>query len=61
MKESEVRLVEGNNLWEGRVEIFSSGIWGSISNSGTGVLEARAICRELGYNQYSECQSKQQN
>lgn len=61
VKESEVRLVGGNNPWEGRVKIFSSGIWGTISNSGAGVLEARAICRQLGYNQYSECQSKQQS
>ena len=38
-------------MWEGRVEIFLSGVWGSVSHNGA--YDAKVVCRQLGYNTYS--------
>ena len=54
-KEGDIRLVGGRHLWEGRVEIFLSGVWGTISDDGpsnTGGpsnTAAAVVCRQLGY------------
>ncbi|XP_071177691.1 scavenger receptor cysteine-rich domain-containing protein DMBT1-like [Mytilus edulis] len=45
----EVRLVDGNNSLEGRVEIYVNGIWGTICDDGFGDEEASVICGMLGY------------
>lgn len=51
IKEGSVRLIGGGYMWEGRVEIFSSGVWSSITykyytNTYT---SAGTVCRQLGY------------
>ena len=52
VKEGDIRLLEGSYLWQGRVEIFLSGVWGTMSDDGAYSEEARVICRQLGYNTY---------
>ena len=52
IKEGDIRLVGGGYLWEGRVEIFLSGVWGAISDDRTYRTEATIVCRQLGYNTY---------
>ena len=54
VKEGDIRLVSGSYLWEGRVEIFLSGIWGTVSDDGAGTTDARIVCRQLGYNTNSK-------
>ena len=54
VKEGDIRLVEGSYLWQGRVEIFLSGVWGTMTDDGASYDEARVICRQLGYNTYCE-------
>ena len=54
VKEGDIRLVGGQYLWEGRVEVFLSGVWGTISHDGAGTTDARIVCRQLGYNTYSK-------
>ena len=54
MKEGDVRLVGGRYLWEGCVEIFVSGVWGTVSDYTASHTEARIVCRQLGYNTYSK-------
>ncbi|ELT90320.1 hypothetical protein CAPTEDRAFT_101300 [Capitella teleta] len=44
-----IRLVNGANSSEGRVEIFHEGQWGTICDDGFGQEEADVICRSLGY------------
>ena len=54
VKDGDIRLVGGRYLWEGRVEIFLSGVWGTISHDWATSTGARIVCRQLGYNTYSK-------
>ena len=60
-KEGDIRLVGGNYLWQGRVEIFISGVWGTVYDYYDYYFlssnEARVVCRQLGYNTYSKLHS----
>ncbi|XP_046565328.1 uncharacterized protein LOC124274041 [Haliotis rubra] len=44
-----ITLVDGQNVNEGRVEIYHKGQWGTICNTSLGHTDASAICRHLGY------------
>jgi len=52
-----VRLVDGRNETEGRVEVCRSGVWGAVGflnyNYPWNFRNARVTCRQLGYP--SEC------
>ena len=48
-RDGDVRLVGGSYQWEGRVEIFYSGSWGTISDSYWTSEDAAVACRMLGY------------
>ena len=54
VRDGEIRLHRrsGNNLWEGRVEIFLSGEWGTVCDNGASSIDARVVCRQLGYHTY---------
>ena len=47
--EGEVRLRGGNISREGRVEMCSGGVWGTVCDDGWGTSDARVVCRQLGY------------
>ena len=47
--EGDIRLVGGSYSWEGRVEIYLYGVWGTITDDGTDVRDAHVVCRQLGY------------
>ena len=46
-REGDIRLVEGAHNWEGRVEIFWSGSWGTISDSSWTESDATVVCKQL--------------
>eukprot|EP00095_Tigriopus_kingsejongensis_P002017 maker-scaffold419_size176504-snap-gene-0.37 protein:Tk02017 transcript:maker-scaffold419_size176504-snap-gene-0.37-mRNA-1 annotation:"hypothetical protein DAPPUDRAFT_316225" len=45
----EVRLVNGNNVTSGRVEVRFKGIWGTICDDNFGPEEGAVVCRMLGF------------
>ncbi|RXN00328.1 Neurotrypsin [Acipenser ruthenus] len=44
-----MRLMDGENKKEGRVEIYISGQWGTICDDGWTDRDADVVCRQLGY------------
>jgi deleted-in-malignant-brain-tumors protein 1 len=42
-------LANGASAREGRVEIFYSDRWGSVCQNNFDILDARVVCRQLGY------------
>ena len=48
-REGDVQLVGGSYAWEGRVEIYMSGMWGTITDSQWTGDDAQTACRKLGY------------
>ena len=42
-------MVNGTFTTEGRVEVCSNGIWGTICANGFTAIDAYVICKELGY------------
>ena len=45
----QVRLVNGRDAHEGRVEILYAGVWGAICNDLFNIVAANVVCRQLGY------------
>jgi len=45
-----LRLVNGSNEFEGRLEILrDDGLWGSVCNDHIEIEDAKVVCRELGF------------
>ena len=45
----QVRLVNGQDAHEGRIEILYAGVWGAICNDLFNLTAANVVCRQLGY------------
>ena len=46
-REGDIRLVGEPHNWEGRVELFWEGEWGTISDSDWTDTDARIVCSQL--------------
>jgi hypothetical protein len=49
MKEISVRLVDGRNEYEGRVEVCDDGEWKTVCDRMWLKEEAKVVCRQLNY------------
>ena len=52
--EGDVRLLDGRNEYEGRVEVCQYGIWGTVRHTAWDSLEAAVVCQQLGYHGLGE-------
>ena len=47
---TDVRLIDGRSIYDGKVEICLKGVWGSVCGDKWDYRDATVVCRQLGYN-----------
>ena len=48
MSTAPIRLIGGRNSYEGRLEVYMNGQWGTVCDDFFNDIDASVVCRELG-------------
>ena len=48
-QEASIRLVDGTSPYNGRVEVFVGGVWGTLCDNEWDALDAMVVCRQLNF------------
>lgn len=53
LSDNTIRLVGGDSKYEGRLEVYHNGIWGTVCDDQYTPNIADVVCRSLGLQRYS--------
>lgn len=48
-QQTPIRLVNGKDVFEGRLEILHDGVWGTVCDDNWALQNAQVVCRQLGF------------
>lgn len=51
--EGTVRLADGSNAYEGRVEVYANGTWGIVCDDEWSMNNGHVVCHQLGFSRAS--------